>query len=94
MIDGVIFDKDGTLFDFRKSWSGWAVQLLASLATDDRHAALMASALGYDRSLQDFYPDSPVIAGTAQEIALGLLPHLPGMTQEGLAAQLNAIAQR
>ena len=28
MIDGVIFDKDGTLFDFRQSWGGWARRLL------------------------------------------------------------------
>ena len=32
MIDGIVFDKDGTLFDFRQSWAGWVQGVLAELA--------------------------------------------------------------
>ena len=31
MIDAVIFDKDGTLFDFRASWGGWTDRLIGEL---------------------------------------------------------------
>ena len=33
MIDAVIFDKDGTLFDFRSSWGAWTRNLMAELIT-------------------------------------------------------------
>ena len=93
MIDGVVFDKDGTLFDFRQSWGGWAARMLTQLAQDPAHAATLAAAIGYYPDRQDFHPDSPVIAATAEEIAAALLPHLPGQTQAALAARLNALAQ-
>ncbi len=93
MIDGVVFDKDGTLFDFRQSWGGWAARMLAQLAQDPAHAATLAAAIGYYPDRQDFHPDSPVIAATAEEIAAALLPYLPGQTQAALAARLNTLAQ-
>lgn len=93
MIDGVVFDKDGTLFDFRQSWGVWTAQLLQQLAQDQAHADALAAAIGYYPAQQDFHPDSPVIAATAEEISAALLPHLPGHTQPELAARLNALAQ-
>jgi phosphoglycolate phosphatase len=93
MIDGVVFDKDGTLFDFRQSWGGWAARMLAQLAQDPAHAATLAAAIGYYPDRQDFHPESPVIAATADEIAAALLPHLPEHSQADLAARLNALAQ-
>jgi phosphoglycolate phosphatase len=93
MINGVVFDKDGTLFDFRQSWGVWTAQLLQQLAHDQAHIDLLAAAIGYYPERQDFHPDSPVIAATAEEISAALLPHLPGHTQPELAARLNALAQ-
>ncbi|SEN27442.1 phosphoglycolate phosphatase [Pseudorhodobacter antarcticus] len=93
MIDGVVFDKDGTLFDFRASWGGWVQRLLGQIAVDDAHADALAVAMGYDRETQDFVRTSPVIAGTAMDISAVLLPLMPGMDQVGLAAVLNACAQ-
>ncbi|TGD42065.1 HAD family hydrolase [Pseudotabrizicola sediminis] len=92
MIDGVIFDKDGTLFDFRRSWGGWAETLLQTLARDAQHATVMARAIGYDMPTKTFAPDSPVIAATAADIAAALAPHLPGQTEAGIAQQINAAA--
>ncbi len=92
MIDGVIFDKDGTLFDFRKSWGAWSVRLLDSLAQDEAHAEVLAQAIGYDRASQDFLPHSPVIAATALEIAAELVPFLPELSQEDIAERMNAMA--
>ena len=91
-IRGIIFDKDGTLFDFRKSWSSWAQLLLEEIATDPAHARVLAQAVGYDIDAQDFRPDSVVIAGTATEVAEALLPHLPGQDAAALIAQVNQAA--
>lgn len=92
MIDGVIFDKDGTLFDFRRSWGAWAARVLAALARDDNHARILAQAIGYNLDSGDFSPDSPVIAGTPQEIAAELLPHLTWLSHQALTNRLNALA--
>lgn len=92
MIDGVIFDKDGTLFDFRRSWGGWAAMFLAGLARDEAHARAMGTAIGYDLDTRDFAPDSPVIAATAEDVAACLLPHLPDVTHAGLVDRINAAA--
>lgn len=92
MIDGLIFDKDGTLFDFRRSWGGWALRLLDELARDESHRSAMAEAIGFDIAGMDFARHSPVIAQTAPEIALILLPHLPGMGHDDLTDRMNHLA--
>ena len=78
MIKALIFDKDGTLFDFRRSWGAWVEALLPVLTPDAGRQAILSEVLGYDRARGDFLPSSPVIAGTAHEIAECLVPHLPG----------------
>jgi phosphoglycolate phosphatase len=99
MIDGVIFDKDGTLFDFRRSWGEWTARLVREIASertgapDEARAVQLAAAIGYDLPTGVFAPDSPVIAATADEIAGAMVPLLPGMTQDALAARMNAAAE-
>lgn len=93
MIDGIVFDKDGTLFDFRKSWGSWALKLLSGLASDDVHLRQMAEAIGFDPVTCDFAPHSPVIAATAPEIAAELLPFLPQYSLQQLTLRLNALAE-
>ncbi|EEW25666.1 HAD family hydrolase [Rhodobacter ferrooxidans] len=92
MIDGVIFDKDGTLFDFRLSWADWSARLLAELARNEAHSAQMAEAIGYDPQARDFAPHSPVIGATAHEIAARLLPFLPGRDHQALTDRMNDLA--
>lgn len=93
MIDGIIFDKDGTLFDFRRTWAGWAARLLAEIGGADRALPRrLGAAIGFDLDRQDFAPDSPVIAGTADEIAGHLLPHLPGVDPARLLDRMNRLA--
>jgi phosphoglycolate phosphatase len=96
-VAGVLFDKDGTLFDFHATWGAWTAGLVAVLAEGDgARAARLAAALGYDLTLQRFDPESPVIAGTPQEVAALLTPHLPGAGDGGgngaLVARMNALA--
>jgi phosphoglycolate phosphatase len=92
MIAGVVFDKDGTLFDFRSSWGRWCARLLGALSTDTGHLVRLAQAIGFDPNTNIFAPDSPVIAGTPHEIADRLAPHLPQMDAVTLEARINALA--
>lgn len=91
-IEGLVFDKDGTLFDFRKSWGGWARGLLSELSRDEDHADQMGRAIGFNLKNGDFAPDSPVIAATAADIALALSPHLPHQSAAEITSHINAQA--
>ena len=78
-IDAILFDKDGTLFDFNHTWGPWAGQVIEELADGDRDRGdALASALGYDLVAKMYFPDSPLIACTnrqAAEYITGVLPH-------------------
>ncbi len=68
-IRGILFDKDGTLFDFQATWGRWTETTLDLLAPDRETWARMARAGGYDPEQRRFVPGSPVVAGTPSEIA-------------------------
>ena len=72
-VDAILFDKDGTLFDFEASWAGAMHLVLAELADGERHSHA-AEALGFDLKTSRFRPDSVAIAGTASDIADALCP--------------------
>lgn len=95
MISALIFDKDGTLFDFTATWGGWARSALSALAGgDEALAARLAAAMRYDAQTGRFGPDSTVIAGTTAEVADLLVPYLPGRDGPDVAAELNALSAR
>ncbi|PIL20276.1 hypothetical protein P775_10015 [Puniceibacterium antarcticum] len=78
-VGGVLFDKDGTLFDFGATWNVWAGHTLRDLAEGDvkvLHA--LADVARYDLETARFLPDSPIIAGTNHEAAVCLASALPG----------------
>lgn len=90
---GIIFDKDGTLFDFRATWGAWARRMIEELSGGDADQAdRIALALGFDPQSGNFHPESPVIAHTPDEIAAALLPVLPAANPAALAARMNAVA--
>lgn len=92
-IAAVLFDKDGTLFDFRRTWAGWTAELLRDLAEgDESRAGHLGRVIGFDLATRDFAPESPVIAGTAGIVTDLLAPHLPGLGAAGLEARMNASA--
>lgn len=89
-IDAIVFDKDGTLFDFDATWTVWAGDTIISLAQGDAQvAAQLAGALDYDLETRKFYPGSSVVAGTLEEQAVALLPYLPGRTVRDLTQELT-----
>lgn len=94
-IYGVLFDKDGTLFDFEATWNVWAAMMLTDLAEGDSgRAAALGARMGYDFAARRFEPDSVVIAGTPDDIVRLLLPGVPELTPAGLTERLNETAAR
>ncbi len=87
MIKAVIFDKDGTLFDFRQSWGAWTLALLDKLQPVTRGD--LGQVLGFDREGFSFAPDSAVIAHTTFDIADLILPHLDGVSMPALLQIMN-----
>jgi phosphoglycolate phosphatase len=88
-VDAILFDKDGTLFDFGATWNVWARRVIDELAEGD--AALtraMAAAVRFDLDRNSFLPDSPVIAGTNREAAEYLAGALPHRSVEEIEAHL------
>ncbi len=88
-IRGIVFDKDGTLFDFARTWEAWAKSLLERLARDPDAAFRMGQAIGFDMRAGRFDRDSVVIAGTAREVAEALRPHMPHLAVPEIVALLN-----
>ncbi len=94
LLDGLIFDKDGTLFDFSASWISWALALVGELADGDAERfELINSAIGFDNENRRFSPDSIVIAHTADEIAAAVEPLQDRYDYTGLVERMNAGAE-
>lgn len=88
--EGILFDKDGTLFDFNATWVAWVETLIGRWAADDvALAAALAGAVGFDRGARAFHPSSVVIAGTPYDVAEVIAPVL-GVAPGTLVDRLNA----
>lgn len=86
---GLLFDKDGTLFDFHQSWSVWVLDLIDTLARGDAgQRDLIAECLEYDYQNKAFLPGALSIAGTVKEQAMVLAPALPDWTTAEIEAYL------
>ena len=93
-IRGILFDKDGTLFDFQATWGAWTREMIeAESGGSPELAARLAEALGYDLALGRFRPDSVVIASTTAEVARHLLRVLPEADIGALMDRMNARAK-
>lgn len=89
----VLFDKDGTLFDFQKSWANWIGQEVTQISGGDPVlAARIAAAVGFDPVSGLVLPHSPAIAGTEWDVARLLLPYMPGARLEDLVVHLQRTA--
>ena len=88
--DAVLFDKDGTLFDFSATWDVWAWGLLRDLAAEvPGRLEALSEAARYDLVSKRFFPDSRVIAGTNREAAECLATVLSDWTVEALEEHLK-----
>ncbi len=88
-IRAILFDKDGTLFDFRATWDGWARRVFDRLSGGDpARTAALARLARYDLTAGQFATDSPVIAGSNDEMAEMFATVLPGLTPAEIAGIL------
>ena len=78
-IGGLLFDKDGTLFDFAATWAVVTDMVLAELAPDAPTAAAMGRAVGYDPRTRRFAPGSAIVAGTLGDNAALWAPFRPDL---------------
>jgi len=100
-IRGLLFDKDGTLFDFHETWSQWAQRFIADITGGDAaRSARLAAVLGYDIDASRFERTSPMIAGTMEVVVDAVRTVLPevgetalrGLIRESTAAAPQAEA--
>lgn len=69
-VRGLLFDKDGTLFDFNATWMPLYLETANEVAGGDRALALeLLVESGYDAASRRLDPHSPLAAGTNAEIA-------------------------
>ena len=69
-IQALLFDKDGTLFDFSETWNNWTLGIIAHYAGGvQEQAQRIADAIEFDLDQRAFLPSSPIIAGTNREAA-------------------------
>lgn len=93
-IRGIVFDKDGTLFDFQATWGAWSRTMIeAESGGDPRLRDRIAEALGYDLGRGRFRPESIVIASTTETVAEHLLPVIGGTSKDELMARMNERAR-
>ena len=93
-IRGVIFDKDGTLFDFQSTWGIWTSQVLVRIAgSDGVLLEQLARSLGYDTKTRRVQPGSVIVAGTPMEIAAVIHSHIPTRGQSQICDWLNEEAE-
>ncbi len=92
-IRGLLFDKDGTLFDFRTTWGGWTRRVIGELSQGDAGVAgRLAAVLRFDLATGVFAKDSPVIGQTTAELRDLILPHLTGDAAGPLLDRMNRMA--
>ena len=92
-IKGLLFDKDGTLFDFHKTWGVWCAQAINAMAADDAEVAdRLAGVLMFDRISGSFLKESPVIAGTLGELVDMVHTVFPDREKVSLHEELRASA--
>ncbi len=86
----ILFDKDGTLFDFRKTWGAWTGQFVLEITDGPAHAAEVAAVMDYDLEAMVHRPSSPFIAGSIDDWVETILPALPRYDRDGLKSEIVA----
>jgi phosphoglycolate phosphatase len=86
---GLVFDKDGTLFDFNATWSGWCAAFIHDVSDGDPvRAAALGAVLGFDLATSSFAPSSPMIAGTMEVLVTAVRAIVPEIEEPALCRRV------
>lgn len=92
-VDALIFDKDGTLFDYHATWSVALGGLIDDLSGGDATIRTrLADVMDFDLDAGQFRPTSPIIACTNREAAEVIAQALPGRDVDALEEHLEDFA--
>ncbi|MEL6766561.1 MAG: HAD family hydrolase [Pseudomonadota bacterium] len=91
-IEAVLFDKDGTLFDFAGTWRQVTIEIIEALAPDRATAEEMARLGGFDLASGTYAPGSIIVAGSADDLAALWSPLRPDLGAEGLAGEIERMS--
>ncbi|SIP88969.1 phosphoglycolate phosphatase [Alkalispirochaeta americana] len=90
-VRAILFDKDGTLFDFRKTWIPVMRKVSLEAAGGNRGLSdELLRAAGYDPGTDTFLPDGPIAAGNSGDIARAWGPLVTGYSLEDLQAMIDS----
>ena len=88
-IKGLLFDKDGTLFDFEKTWNSWTSRILCEVSEQsDVSIDELAESIDFDLKMGKLLPQSIVIAGTHRQVTAALHSKLPHWDFDDLESYL------
>lgn len=91
-IKGILFDKDGTLVDFQKTWFAIGDLMALQAAEGDRERAnALLEVAGYDFENHCFKADSVFAAGTNAEIVALWYPDASEEERQALTAGFNTM---
>lgn len=86
-LKGIVFDKDGTLFDFNAVWSVWCDRVVSELSQGDSTLkARLAQKIGYDIESRSFVTGSVIVSGAADESTQLMASLLPGTSADEVEA--------
>jgi len=92
---GILFDKDGTLFDFEATYAPACVAVALELAGGDKVlASRLCDAVGFDFERQRFLTSSIVIAGTASDIGRSIADTLGIQVGEDFARRIDRLFEK
>jgi phosphoglycolate phosphatase len=94
-IRAVLFDKDGTLIDFARTWFPANQVVLRHFSGGDAAClARLEDAAGFDGDGGGFSADSPMIAGATADFGPLLAAAIPRSYDAAFLAELDAIIER
>ena len=77
-IKGIIFDKDGTLFDIQRSWSEWAKVFVTKFSNQHNLDTLkLAKAINFDLASDKFVRESIFVHGSVDEVVDAIFQKFP-----------------
>ena len=88
----ILFDKDGTLLDFERTWTPLMKRMVLEAARGDAgQAAEMLAAGGYDADKGKFRSGSVVAAGTSELIVRLWFPRLRGAALDAKVEKMDRV---